>query len=74
MTGLGSSTDFLTKYLAVKNGVKGTLPMFTKDGVMPEGGPEIVEKFLKAFNPNVQKADVDLSRTCTTEFVEKAAG
>lgn len=54
--------------------IKSTLPMFTKDGVMPEGGPETVEKVLKAFNPNIQKADVDLSKTYTTEFVEKAAG
>ncbi|WP_460070303.1 ABC transporter substrate-binding protein [Streptomyces sp. YKOK-I1] len=54
--------------------IKSTLPMFTKDGVMPEQGPETVEKVLKAFNPAIQKADVDLSKTYTTEFVEKAAG
>ncbi|MFJ8106607.1 ABC transporter substrate-binding protein [Streptomyces sp. NPDC096132] len=54
--------------------IKSTLPMFTKDGVMPTEGPETVEKVLKAFNPNIQKADVDLSKTYTTEFVEKAAG
>ncbi|MEU1513668.1 ABC transporter substrate-binding protein [Streptomyces sp. NPDC005811] len=54
--------------------IKSTLPMFTKDGVMPEQGPETVEKVLKAFNPAIQNADVDLSKTYTTEFVEKAAG
>ncbi|MCH0568821.1 ABC transporter substrate-binding protein [Streptomyces sp. MUM 136J] len=54
--------------------VKSTLPMFTKDGVMPQGGPETVEKVLKAFNPTIKNAEVDLSRTYTTEFVEKAAG
>ncbi|KUN89135.1 ABC transporter substrate-binding protein [Streptomyces griseoruber] len=54
--------------------IKSTLPMFTKDGVMPEEGPETVEKVLKAFNPAIQNADVDLSKTYTTEFVEKAAG
>jgi NitT/TauT family transport system substrate-binding protein len=27
---------------------------------------------LKAFNPNIQNADVDLDKTYTTEFVEKA--
>ncbi|MEU1179512.1 ABC transporter substrate-binding protein [Streptomyces sp. NPDC005820] len=54
--------------------IKSTLPMFTKDGVMPEEGPETVEKVLKAFNPTIQNADVDLSKTYTTEFVEKAAG
>lgn len=54
--------------------VKSTLPMFTKDGVMPEGGPETVEKVLKAFNPNIKNATIDLSKTFTTEFVKKAAG
>ncbi|MEV5782452.1 ABC transporter substrate-binding protein [Streptomyces sp. NPDC052287] len=54
--------------------IESTLPMFTKDGVMPEGGPETVEKVLKAFNPNIKNAKVDLGRTFTTEFVKKAAG
>ncbi|MFD1658640.1 ABC transporter substrate-binding protein [Streptomyces caeni] len=54
--------------------VGSTLPMFTKNGVMPEGGPETVEKVLKAFNPNIKNATIDLSKTFTTEFVEKAAG
>ncbi|MFR9788564.1 ABC transporter substrate-binding protein [Streptomyces sp. MB22_4] len=50
--------------------VKSTLPMFTDDGVMPQGGPETVEKVLKAFNPNIKNANVDLSKTYTTEFVK----
>ncbi|MET9891794.1 ABC transporter substrate-binding protein [Streptomyces sp. NPDC006465] len=54
--------------------IKSTLPMFTDDGVMPENGPETVERVLKAFNPNIKNADVDLSKTYTTEFVKKAAG
>ncbi|MFF1544857.1 ABC transporter substrate-binding protein [Streptomyces sp. NPDC058291] len=54
--------------------IKNTLPMFTKDGVMPTNGPETVEKVLKAFNPTIQNADVDLAKTYTTEFVEKATG
>ncbi|MFD7679275.1 ABC transporter substrate-binding protein [Streptomyces sp. NPDC060187] len=54
--------------------IQSTLPMFTEDGVMPKNGPETVEKVLKAFNPNIQNADVDLSKTYTTEFVDKAAG
>ncbi|MEU9402854.1 ABC transporter substrate-binding protein [Streptomyces sp. NPDC048242] len=53
--------------------IKSTLPMFTKNGVMPENGPETVEKVLKAFNPNIKNADVDLKKTYTTEFAEKAA-
>jgi NitT/TauT family transport system substrate-binding protein len=52
--------------------IKSTLPMFTKDGVMPADGPATVEKVLKAFNPNIQNAKVDLSKTYTTEFVKKA--
>jgi NitT/TauT family transport system substrate-binding protein len=48
--------------------------MFTDDGVMPKNGPETVEKVLKAFNPNIKNAKVDLSKTFTTEFVEKAKG
>ncbi|MFG2786651.1 ABC transporter substrate-binding protein [Streptomyces sp. NPDC048419] len=54
--------------------IESTLPMFTKDGVMPENGPETVEKVLKAFNPNIKNAKVDLSKTFTSEFVEKAKG
>ncbi|MFD7706052.1 ABC transporter substrate-binding protein [Streptomyces sp. NPDC059785] len=52
--------------------IQSTLPMFTDDGVMPENGPETVERVLKAFNPNIKNADVDLDRTYTTEFVEAA--
>lgn len=52
--------------------IKATLPMFTKDGVMPANGPETVEKVLKAFNPNLKNATVDLSKTYTTEFAKKA--
>jgi NitT/TauT family transport system substrate-binding protein len=54
--------------------IESTLPMFTKDGVMPKDGPETVERVLKAFNPNIKNAKIDLSKTYTTEFVEKAAG
>ncbi|MEU5098198.1 ABC transporter substrate-binding protein [Streptomyces sp. NPDC020996] len=53
--------------------IESTLPMFTKDGVMPADGPATVEKVLKAFNPNIKNAEVDLDKTYTTEFVEKAA-
>ncbi|MFF9349423.1 ABC transporter substrate-binding protein [Streptomyces sp. NPDC014734] len=52
--------------------IESTLPMFTKDGVMPADGPATVERVLKAFNPNLKNAKVDLSRTYTTEFVKKA--
>ncbi len=52
--------------------IKDTLPMFTKDGVMPADGPATVERVLKSFNPNLKNATVDLRKTYTTEFVEKA--
>jgi NitT/TauT family transport system substrate-binding protein len=52
--------------------IKSTLPMFTKDGVMPQGGPETVERVLKAFNPNLKNATVDLKKTYTTAFVKNA--
>ncbi|MFG2288364.1 ABC transporter substrate-binding protein [Streptomyces sp. NPDC048595] len=52
--------------------IKDTLPMFTKDGVMPADGPATVERVLKSFNPNLKNATVDLKKTYTTEFVQKA--
>ncbi|MFF4602973.1 ABC transporter substrate-binding protein [Streptomyces sp. NPDC001339] len=52
--------------------IKDTLPMFTKDGVMPADGPETVERVLKAFNPNLRNASVDLAKTYTSEFVKKS--
>ncbi|MEU6369185.1 ABC transporter substrate-binding protein [Streptomyces sp. NPDC046931] len=54
--------------------IKSTLPMFTTDGVMPQDGPRTVEKVLKAFNPNIKNATIDLDKTYTTEFVKKATG
>ncbi|MFC7260162.1 MULTISPECIES: ABC transporter substrate-binding protein [Streptomyces] len=64
------SQDSKTLYASA---IQSTLPMFTEDGVMPADGPETVEKVLKAFNPNIKNANVDLSKTFTTEFVKKAA-
>lgn len=54
--------------------VKDSIGMFTPDGVMPTEGPATVLNVLKAFSPNVKpKADsIDLSKTYTTKFVEKA--
>ncbi|MEV4501845.1 ABC transporter substrate-binding protein [Streptomyces klenkii] len=52
--------------------IKNTLPMFTKDGVMPEDGPRTVHEVLKSFNPELKGAKVDLQKTYTTEFVKKA--
>jgi len=52
--------------------LKGTLPMFTTDGLMPKGGPENIVKILSMFNPDIKSAHIDLSKTYTTEFVDKA--
>jgi NitT/TauT family transport system substrate-binding protein len=46
--------------------------MFTKDGVMPEGGPETVLTVLSGFSKNLKGKTVDLSKTYTTEFVKAA--
>lgn len=46
--------------------------IFSPDGVMPQGGPETVLKVLSSFDPAVKGHDIDLSKTYTTEFVEKA--
>jgi NitT/TauT family transport system substrate-binding protein len=55
------------------NALKASLPMFTADGRMPAGGPETVLKVLATFKPNVKPAQIDLSRTYTTSFVDAAA-
>lgn len=51
-----------------------TKPMFTEDGVMPKDGPETVLKVLGSFSPNVKgkEAQIDLSKTYTTKFVDAA--
>jgi NitT/TauT family transport system substrate-binding protein len=51
--------------------LRASLPMFTADGRMPEGGPETVLKVLSTLRPAV--ARVDLARTYTTAFVDAAA-
>src|SRR5258708_23546968 len=52
--------------------LKGNLGIFTPDGVMPKDGPPTVLAVLSQFNPNVKGKDIDLSKTYTTEFVDKA--
>lgn len=46
--------------------------MFTPDGVMPSDGPQTVLKVLSSFEKGLQGKQIDLSRTYTTGFVEKA--
>ena len=47
--------------------------MFTTDGRMPAGAQQAVLKVLSEFNPNVDPAKIDLSRSYDGEFVEVAA-
>ncbi len=54
--------------------IQHALPMFTSDGVMPADGPETVEKVLRASDPDLENAHVDLSKTYKTEFVKNATG
>jgi NitT/TauT family transport system substrate-binding protein len=56
-------------YVKALEGGKG---MYTKDGIMPEGGPETVLSVLSGFSKNVKGKTIDLSKTYTTEFVKAA--
>jgi NitT/TauT family transport system substrate-binding protein len=55
--------------------IKDSSPMFTTDGVMPQGGPETVLDVLGTFSDTVKakKDDIDLSKTYTTKFAEAAS-
>jgi NitT/TauT family transport system substrate-binding protein len=55
--------------------IKDSMPMFTTDGVMPEGGPETVLDVLGTFSDTVKakKDDIDLSKTYTTKFADAAS-
>lgn len=46
--------------------------MFTTDGRMPEDGPETVLHVLSAIKPSMKDKTIDLSKTYTTEFVDRA--
>lgn len=52
--------------------LKNSLPMYSPDGKMPVGGPETVLSVLSGFSPNVKGKKIDLSRTYTNEFVNRA--
>ncbi|MDI5965582.1 ABC transporter substrate-binding protein [Streptomyces sp. SL13] len=46
--------------------------MFSPDGLMPSDGPSTVLKVLSAFDPTVKGHKVDLSKTFTNQYVQKA--
>ncbi|HEX7931918.1 MAG TPA: ABC transporter substrate-binding protein [Paraburkholderia sp.] len=51
--------------------LKASLPMYSPDGKMPEGGPETVLKVMSGFNANIKGKHIDLSKTYTNEFVNR---
>ncbi|MEX3937015.1 ABC transporter substrate-binding protein [Paraburkholderia phymatum] len=52
--------------------LKASLPMYSADGKMPDGGPETVLKVMSGFNANIKGKHIDLSKTYTNEFVDQA--
>lgn len=54
--------------------IESSLPMFTPDGRMPQGAPELVLQILQTFNESVKGKTIDLSQTYTNEFVDRAQG
>jgi NitT/TauT family transport system substrate-binding protein len=45
--------------------------MYSPDGLMTLGGPEIVYKVLSASVPELRTANFDLRQTWTNEFIER---
>lgn len=54
--------------------LKDSMQMFTSDGTMPAGAPDFVLKTVSSFSDKIAKAKIDLSKTYTSEFVDKANG
>jgi NitT/TauT family transport system substrate-binding protein len=54
--------------------LKASLPMFTADARMPEGGPETVLEVLAATKPQIRKVKIDLSKTYTNIYLPAAGG
>jgi NitT/TauT family transport system substrate-binding protein len=52
--------------------IKNSLPMFSPDGRFAREGAETAYSVLKAFDPDVRNAKIDLAATYTDRFVEKA--
>jgi NitT/TauT family transport system substrate-binding protein len=53
--------------------IKTSLPMYSRDGRFSRDAPETAYAVLKAFDPDVGGAKVDVAATYTNAFVEKAA-
>ena len=52
--------------------IKTNLPAYSPDGKFSKEGAETALHVLKAFDPGVQKAAIDLSKTYTDKFVDAA--
>ncbi|MGB9366818.1 MAG: ABC transporter substrate-binding protein [Xanthobacteraceae bacterium] len=52
--------------------IKANHDAYSPDGRFLKDGPETALKVLKAFDPNVQSATIDLAKTYTTKFVDAA--
>ena len=52
--------------------LKASMPMYSPDGRMPQGGPETVLKVMSEFNSNIKGKHIDLSKTFTNQFVDQA--
>ena len=52
--------------------IKNSLPMYSPDGRFSNEGAETAYRVLKAFDPDVRNAKIDLAATYTDRFVEKA--
>jgi NitT/TauT family transport system substrate-binding protein len=52
--------------------IKANHAAYSPDGRFMKDGPETALKVLKAFDPNVQNAKIDLAKTYSDRFVEKA--
>ena len=53
--------------------IKNSMAMFSPDGRFGGEGPEVALKVLRKFDPDVQKASINLAATYTEAFVDKAA-
>ena len=51
--------------------IKNSRAMFSEDGKFGREGPEIALKVLREFDPDVQRATIDLAKTYTEDFVNK---
>ncbi|WP_102223778.1 ABC transporter substrate-binding protein [Acidimangrovimonas sediminis] len=58
-------------YLAA---LKNTIPMYSTDGMMDPKGAEAVLKVFSQGDPEVAKANIDITDTYTNEFAKKATG